>query len=274
MPESVLTNCLRLMLRPIARFCLRNSFTIQDLTALLKEALIEESQRELFEADADPNISRISAMTGIHRKDVRRLVRFEGHARSKGGLITRVIGQWLEDPDFTAKGGAPRTLSCLGDDSEFHSMVRRVSVDLNPYTVLAELERVGAVERDEGTIRLRERMYIPKGNPEEFFKILAADTDDLIQALEHNVFSGDDVPHLHLRTFYDNVLPSKVPQIKRWLLREGSLFHQKVSRYLAKYDRDVNPKLREEPGSARVAVGAFSFVEGEVDRGDDGEDDD
>jgi hypothetical protein len=64
-----------------------------------------------------------------------------------------------------------------------------------------------------------------------------------------------------LKTEYDNVAPSAVPQIRAWMLREGTAFQHRVSNFLAKFDRDVHRRSASEPGRARVALGSFSFVE-------------
>ena len=61
------------MLQPIVRFALRNDIRFKDLSELLKRAACECALRELKEDEA-VNISKISLASGVHRKDVQRIV--------------------------------------------------------------------------------------------------------------------------------------------------------------------------------------------------------
>ncbi|MCB0344291.1 MAG: hypothetical protein KDD66_04205 [Bdellovibrionales bacterium] len=257
--EEILNDCLSLLVRPVARFCLRHGIGIQRVVGALKQALVKLAEDELHQADAKPSVSRISIMTGIHRKEVRSLMQ-EHQPDSKSSLLTRVIGQWLEDPKYQDQKRGPRPLNCTGEDSEFHSLVFQVSKDVNPYTVLAELERAGIVERENENVSLKEKMYIPRSDYHEGFRMLASDTENITRAVEENIFGSESVPHLHLRTEYDNIAVERIPEIKTWLLREGSVFQKRLREYLASHDKDINRELKDLKGGGKVAATAFSFV--------------
>jgi hypothetical protein len=257
--DEILNDCLRLLLRPVARFCLRHSFNIQEIIRIFKYVLVNIASEELHKEGKETNVSRVSAMTGIHRKDVKTLLDTGKPTERRSGIVTRVIGQWLGDRDFTDKAGATRTINCQGEDSEFQQLVQKVSNDLNPYTVLAELERMKVVERDGGNLTLREKIHIPKGDYQEGFRILAKDTNDLAIAVENNIFGQDKTPHLHIRTEYDNILQSKIPELKQWILREGSIFHKRVREHISKFDKDLNYSFADEQGGGRISVSAFSL---------------
>ncbi|MBN8550247.1 MAG: hypothetical protein J0M12_13090 [Deltaproteobacteria bacterium] len=138
-----------------------------------------------------------------------------------------------------------------------------MNVDLNPYTVLFELERIGAVERTRGGVKLVSRLYNPQGDSVAAMGLLASDMSDLMLAVEENVEGGGNVavPNLHIKTEYDNIPASKISEIREWCLREGSAFHQRVRNYLSQHDRDITAQPSGKDGTVRVAVGAFSRVE-------------
>ena len=50
-----------------------------------------------------------------------------------------------------------------------------------------------------------------------------------------------------------------LPEIRQWLLVEGSKFHTKVRKHLARYDLDTNNKI-QGMGGQRVGLTAFSFI--------------
>lgn len=128
------------------------------------------------------SVSRLSVMTGLHRPDVIRLYKTKNIYNSRADVITRIIGQWQSDKRFTTTRGKPRALLFEGKDSEFAKLVCAVSADLNPYTALFELERMGTVERTSKGLILQHRMYLPRGSAVEGFELLSRDAEDLISA--------------------------------------------------------------------------------------------
>jgi hypothetical protein len=251
---------LRYVLRPVVRFCLRKTLTIQDVQSISKSLFVELAREEIEYSGKKPNTSKISIVTGLRRKEVERINKSVGDDFDDSpALITRVIGQWLSDPEFVTATGEPRIVSYKGSDSEFYSLVQRVSTDVRPGSVLAELERLGAVEESARGLRLLARAYEPRGDLEAGFQLLSTDADDLILAVEENVHDEAVVPNLHATTEYDNICSSDIPEVRQWLLDEGMRFHKKVRAYLSQFDKDLNPDLRGRAGY-RVVLGSFSRI--------------
>ena len=145
--RKLLLEGLKQLLRPVARFCLNRSIKIQDAGEMLKYAFLEIAKEELQRDAKLVSNSRLSVMTGLHRRDVVRLLLDGVEISESAPLLLRVIGQWQQDSRFADKKGHPKSLSIEGKKSEFVDLVQSISKDLNPYTVLFELERVGAVRR-------------------------------------------------------------------------------------------------------------------------------
>ena len=176
------------------------------------------------------------------------------------GLISRILGHWQQDPHFTTKNGKPRVLSLEGDDSEFKQLVRSITHDVTPGTVLFELERIEAVEHTRNGLKLTSRIYVPKGNLREGFSMLARDSVDLMEAIEYNLFEDPKTPNLHLNTEFDRISDKALPKIREWLIREGSALHQRARNFLSKYDADLNVELEPSTCNTRVKLGSFSVV--------------
>ena len=247
---------------PIARFCVRRSLRVQEVIEQVKVAFLEAAAAEIRRTGEAPNVSRLSATTGLHRRDVVRIFR-EGQTKEYSfNLVNRVIGQWQRDPRFISKSRRPRVLTYEGSESEFYELMQSVATDLKAGTVLFELERIGAVERTERGLKLVHKAYEPKTSPEESFGILGDDTEDLICAVEENVFLDQSRPNLHAKTVYDNIgvnSPEELEKIRDWIIRLGADFHKKARSYLSRYDLDINPRecsMRK----IRIAVGTFGRV--------------
>lgn len=255
---------LPIVLRPLVRFCMRHSIKLGDLVESLKAVYVEVAREQLADSGSEISGSRMSVMTGVHRKDVARLLDNELPARESKSFVTRVVGAWRNSREFCGASGKPRVLSFEGKQSEFGKLVSSVSVDLNPYTVLFELERIGAVQRTRGGLKLVSRLYNPLGDKRSGFELLASDMGDLMEAVEENLQEGSagTVPNLHIKTEYDNIPATHAVTIREWCLREGSAFHQRARNFLSQFDRDLNPSAANGEGTIRVAVGAFSRIHG------------
>ncbi len=142
--------CLRLLLRPIIRFCLRHSLSIQQITELTKASYVELAAEEMRAEGENPNVSRLRVITGLHRRDIVRLLE-EGSSLEEGhSLILRVIGQWENSASSKSKSGEPKELSF----EQFKNLVSSINTDVNPAAVLFELERNKIAARSPKGIRL------------------------------------------------------------------------------------------------------------------------
>lgn len=253
------TKCLKALLRPVLRYCLKRSFTIQDLIAVAKSSIVEIAAESIEEENAAVNYSRLSIMTGIHRQEVKRLYQWPQENDTSTSYIRKILGQWEQDPRFQDAVGNPKRLECQGDDSDFRKLVRSVTVDVNPSTVLFELERIDAVERNSHEIELKRSDQLIADDPEEVLHLLSRDTEDLTIAIEENIVGGHDVRNLHGRTMYDNIYLEDLKHVKEWLLEEGSEFHRRARRYLARFDKDINGDP-DRLGGGKVIVGNYSRV--------------
>jgi hypothetical protein len=257
---------LALLVRPIARFCLRHSLQSQDLVEAVKIALLHAAEQELKKSNCKQNLSRLSVLTGLQRKDLRRLLALPEQSASAKGLLTKVIGAWQYQKPFCAAEGKPRALSLKQGDNQFEALVRGVSSDLNPGTVLFELERSKLVERKGETVHLLNSAYIPQKQLTQGFEMLAEDSQDLLCSVESNLFSLTGAVNLHARTEFDNIHPEAIPVIRRFLFREGRRLHSKVRKLLAKHDQDLHPR-RDSSGiralGVRVKLGTFGLIDEE-----------
>ena len=116
----------------------------------------------IAQQDSRVNISRLSVVTGMTRKEVSALLKDTSSYR---GAITRRIGQqralrvlggWLGDPRFQKRNGQPGELPYRTGNKSFALLVKSYGGDVTPKSVLRELERMEIVEvLETGELRLR-----------------------------------------------------------------------------------------------------------------------
>jgi hypothetical protein len=251
---------LKVLLRPVALFSLRHGIKTPEVLESLKSALVDLATEELSRRHEKTTKSKLAIMTGLQRRDVTRLLEAEDQTTAPHNIMTKIIGQWRSHPDFSKKG-VPRKLTVSGAASEFFSLVQSISKDLNPYTILFELERIGAVKRQDELLELSVSSYNPRADLERSFSLVTGDTEDLIKCVEENVLETPEIPNLHIKTTYDNISSEDVPSIRQWILKKGAEFHAEIRAFLGKLDKDLNPSLFNKSGGTRVCVGSFSRIE-------------
>jgi hypothetical protein len=254
-------NLLRNLLRPAVRFAIRRGIKVRTITEELKGLLLEEAHHELARTHEDVNVSRLSVITGLQRRDIQRLSTPIPDATNKHlDLMTRVIGTWSTNERFS-RGSQPRELSLSGSESDFAILVRSVSSDLNPSTILFELERLRLVERDGNCVRLLWSAYQISGDVDDAYALLERDLSCLVMGVDHNITRQTQPPNLHISTRFDNVSTEALARIRDWLLHRGAAFHAEIREFVGSFDKDINPQRYSEPGGARVTVGSFSLCE-------------
>lgn len=230
------------------------------MMASVREVFLELACEQLKAEGLDASASRLSVATGIHRKFVPALLKQRAPAQHSRSLLIRLIETWQRDRRFT-KDRAPRALSVQHPHGDFFTLVSKVSADLNPYTVLSELERRAVIKRHDNMITLQEKFLVVSEDLVEALAVVGADTNDLVRTTEENINQARPIKNLQLSTEYDNIAPLHADAIRTWLLAEGSELHARARSFLAPLDRDITPDTTSAEARLRVKLAAFSFVE-------------
>lgn len=244
--------------RPIVRRLLASGIPFGLLESRLRELVIEVAEQEFTLAGRRQTDSRIALVTGINRKEVRRIrsqsaepLRPPSFGRNQAaGLISR----WRADPRATDHAGRPKPLPYKsGRGPSFVKLAEQVTVDLPARAILDELVRTGAAElRADGWVVLRADAYVPKFGRAEKLAMLAEDPPDLVETMLRNIFEEVSEPLLQRRVSYDNVGAVAIPRLRRKIRSAAETFLRRIDRLLAKHDRDRNP---EAPGGERQVAG-------------------
>jgi hypothetical protein len=199
--------------RPIARLLIARGVTLPAVVAALKEVLVEVAARDFRLDGKAASDSRVSLLTGVHRKDVRAIRAGAPplSAPRPGGLGATVIGRWLAGRDTTDADGHPRPLprQAAAGTPSFEALAAGASTDLRPRTVLDELLRLGLVAHDEATdtVRLLAEGYVPAGGGAEALGFFERNLHDHLAAAVANLLAGPDERRFLERAVYYNALP-------------------------------------------------------------------
>jgi len=261
--QQTISSAIIRILRPLVRVLLRNGIPYASFAELAKWAYMDVASRDFAIEGRKPSISRVSILTGLSRKEVKRvqgISSLEDRASiERYNRAARVISGWLKDPLYLTPKKTPRDLLIEEGKNSFSQLVKAYSGDVPPRAVLDELLRVGVVERDNGRVRLLTKGYIPSKGEVEKLHILGTDVRDLISSIDHNLVSDPAEAFLQRKVSYDNIPEEQLPAIRAKIRELGESILESADREISILDRDVNPEVEGE-GRKRVALGVF-YVE-------------
>jgi hypothetical protein len=251
------------LLYPLVRILLHQGMPYGAFSDLAKRAYVDVAQQEFAIPGRKQSISRVSIMTGLTRKEVRRLQDLptadDAVAIAQYNRAARVIAGWRRDPAFSDASGNPLELLLEGEGASFATLVKRFSGDVPARAVRDELLRVGAAELTEaGAIRLQVRAYVPSGSEVEKVSILGTDVADLLITITHNIADNASEPFFQRKVAYDNLPVDAVAELKPLVNQKAQELLEEFDRWLAARDRDVNPKVTGS-GRQRAGIGIYYF---------------
>ena len=225
--STLLMKAFRRLLRPLVGLAIRFGIPYPTLSNLLKAVYVEVANADFPVADRPQTHSRITVLTGVHRKDVKRLLADEDgedQLPATPTLGAQIIGKWLGDPAFTDAAGRPLVLPRSTSDgtASFDSLVETVSKDVRPRTILDEWTRLGIASLDaEGCVTLHTAAYVPARGLEQKAHFFGRNLRDHIAAAAHNVI-GEGPPMLERAVFYDRLSPASVEALRK-MADEGGM---------------------------------------------------
>ncbi|MEM9175704.1 MAG: DUF6502 family protein [Myxococcota bacterium] len=262
-PSGALLGAVERLLAPLVRLLLDHQIPFPTLAGLLKRIYVDEAERGYALPDRPQTISRLTLLTGIHRKDVKRLQsEAADHTPATPPSVSlgaQLVLRWTADPAYRDEDGRARALPRLatGDGSpSFDGLVQTVTQDIRPRAVLDEWLRLGIARVDASDrVILVEDAFIPSEGFEEKAYYLGRNVRDHLAAARHNL-SGEGAPLLERSVYYANLRPESVEELQALAREAGVEALQRVNeraRALQAAD-DGEPDARQ-----RMSFGAWFF---------------
>lgn len=254
------------LLEPVVAMLLRNGVTYQDFASFSKNTFVAVAQRDFGVRGRPTNSSRISAMTGIDRREVKRIKDLlladegtVGKVRDSQDRLSRVVRGWYEDQDFL-DNGKPIILAQDEGDNSFRELVKRHGGGLPHKAVLKELINAGnVVIREDDHVEVLKPYYSPPGsNPEA---LLRAGTviNELASTLLHNLYIAPlkkrESPRFERRASSNHVDINDIDAFKTFLNEEGQAFLERVAVWI----NDHQIETDDPEKTVRLGVGLYGI---------------
>jgi len=269
-PPEALLRATRRLLGPLVRLLLEHQITFPVLANLLKSVYIEEAERGFALPDRPQTISRLTLLTGIHRKDVKRLQNEANTAPTPPSvsLGAQLVLRWTAEAPYLDESGRPRSLPRLaasGESPSFESLVESVTQDIRPRAILDEWLRLGIARVDAADrVELAESAFVPANGLDEKAYYLGRNVRDHLASAHHNLTSQAN-PFLERSVYYAKLRPESVAELQALSREAGMEALQRVNvraRELQVADEG------ESDARHRMSFGAWFYRTGESDSPD------
>lgn len=218
--SPILVRAIKRVMHPLVRLMLASGITYPFIAELLKGLFVEVADKEFRLDEKQSTDSRISLLTGVHRKDVRRLRNHDFNTEMPMPEVISVgaqlVATWLEQSPFVDSDGRPRPLPRLQSADgkvSFERLVSSRSKDIRARVVLDEWLRLGIASLDENDrVILNTEAFVPKDGFEEKIYFFAHNLHDHAAAATHNLM-GDGSPWLERSVYYDELSQSSVDEL-------------------------------------------------------------
>jgi hypothetical protein len=268
-PSASLLKAARRLLRPLVGLMMRSGVTFPVLADALRHLFVEVASSDILTDAKARTDSRISLLTGIHRKDIKRLRDVPADNDAAPEVVTlasQIIARWVGSAPFTGPDGCPldliRTTRGRTGEASFDALVESVTTDIRPRAVLETLLSHGIVTvLEQDRIHLNADAFIPRPGGEEQLFYFARNLHDHVAAAVHNIAAAGTAPFMDRSVHYDCLTPSQARALDAFARSLAMRALLAVNRRALELTEAPDPEA--VANSWRVNFGVYVFNEDE-----------
>ena len=263
--QLLIANALKRVFRPFVKLMLANNLTYTFAIDVLKTLFVEVADQDFTIDNKRQTDSRISLMSGVHRKDVKRLRELQPDVEDvmpgNVSLGSQLIALWNANPAFVDADGLPKPLPRFASDNadaSFESMVRSLSTDIHPRAVLDEWLRLGVARLDEDNfVHLTTDMFIAQEGFDEKVYYFGHNLHDHASAAVSNVI-GQRPGFFERCVHYDELSQQSVMAIADFAQKQGMKALRSVNKVAD--EAAMGDKLAKN-ANMRMTYGVYFYSE-------------
>ena len=261
--KTLMVKAVTRILKPLVEILLRHEFSYGEFCDVAKQVYVDVTYDKFSIPSRKTTYARVAVLTGIHRKEVMRLVNTDSQApdlsrRSVINRSSRVISAWLSDSDFLDNDNKPLTLAIRGATPSFEQLATRHGGDISYGAVLEELVRTGlAVKNLNDTVTLVHDAYVPDEDLPEQVDIFSTCSADLLQTAVHNLNKENQQPLFQRQVVYYHIPESACREFHEYSRQKSMDLLLDYHRWLKNYEQHISKPATG--ANKRIGVGIYNF---------------
>lgn len=252
--QAALLDACRALLTPIAKLAIARGLHHADVDELLRAAFVEAALEAHPDVTPHRAVSRVSTTTGLHRREVNRLLQRDAVAAAKPTAATQLFTRWVSDPKWRNHLSLPRQ----GAKLSFEALAQSVTKNVHARSLLEELCRLGVARVDEANdlVELVKERFAPAGDEPRMLGFMASNVGDHLSAAVSNVLAAQPL-HLEQAVFADELSSESLQQIQPLIREQWQHLLRTVAPMLQRAIDDDAAEGRKQ--NQRVRVGLYAF---------------
>ena len=259
--QAALVKAVTLLCTPLIRLLIEKGITFPQFRELMKELYVEVADQQFSLDDKKPSDSRIFVLTGIHRKDIKR-IRMQSQQEdqqitSSASLSGELVARWSSMPEYLDDKGKPRPLQKSGNATEagFEQLVSSVNKDVRPRVVLEEWLRLNIVRLKDDYVVLNKSAFVTNKEFKEMAYYLGHNVHDHMASCVSNILSEEE-PMLERSVYYASLTENSVNKLNDIASKKGDDLLQHLNKQAIKlYDADKH----KDDAKYRIRLGVYWY---------------
>lgn len=251
---------LNALLEPMAQLCVGKGVPIQAVEEQLRHAFVKAARQACDGANPQRLNSRISALTGLTRREVTRIDALAEPARpATRSALTELFTRWVSLPPYGGADG-PVELPRQGAEPSFETLAMSVTRDVHPRSLLDALCHLGMAEQDptRDTVRLSASAFVPRQQWAQMVGFLGDNVGDHLRAAVVNVL-GQGNEHFEQSLYADELSSQSLALARRIVSNQWQRLMTEVAPQLeALMHADA---LAQRPQDQSLRLGLYSWTQ-------------
>lgn len=259
-PNRLLDTLVRVLV-PLVRLMIAKGVTFQMASEVLKRAYVRSANEHFVETDVASG-TRLSLLTGLNRKEIRRLTSAEPDKERPpmASYATAVAAMWRTNRRWRDRDGNPKILPRRTANNllSFDDLVRAVTTDHRPAAVFDELVRLGIIEADGDMVRLIPSAFFSPIGLDDKLARLSENIEDHIAAAVTNIIEPS--PKFMEQSVFSDELSEASAATLHTLMREEwqRTFNTVLEKAIALETDDAK---QSRVAKTRMRVGMYFYSE-------------
>ncbi len=241
--QAALVKAVIMLCRPLIRLLIEKGMTFPQFRELMKTLYVEVATEHFSLDEKNPSDSRIFVLTGIHRKDIKRIrEQDEPVITSSASLSAEIIARWNGMAEFLDDKNKPRALLKSGksDVAGFEQLVSSVNKDVRSKVILEEWLRLDIVRMKDDYVVLNKSAFVANKEFKEMAYYLGHNVHDHLASCVSNILAEEE-PMLERSVYYASLTEESVNKLNTIASKKGKELLQHVNKQAIKfYDADKN----------------------------------
>ena len=259
--QLALIKAIGMLCRPLIRLLIEKGITFPQLRDLVKEVYIDVARKDFSLDGNEPSDSRIFVLTGIHRKDIKRIRQQSESAYSNvtasASISGEIVARWTSLPEYLDEKGAPRPLlkNSKSDEVDFEVLVSSVNKDVRPKVILEEWLRLNIVRLKDDFVILNKSAFVTNKEFNELAYYLGHNVHDHAASCVNNILEEND-PMLERSVYYARLKEDSVKKLNAIANKKGNELLQHLNKQAIKfYEADKD----SEDAKYRMRLGVYWY---------------